>query len=62
MISIHALRVEGDFAQLLDKGQKRRISIHALRVEGDRRFPAVEKGWHDFYPRPPGGGRLHVED
>ena len=35
------------------------ISIHALRVEGD---PAtvVQTGNHPhFYPRPPGGGRLH---
>ena len=35
LISIHALRVEGDIsAEGLEQG--RRISIHALRVEGDR--------------------------
>ena len=34
VISIHALRVEGD-AREQDKGGARRISIHALRVEGD---------------------------
>ena len=34
------------------------ISIHALRVEGDAggEFPTLPAG--DFYPRPPGGGRL----
>ena len=34
MISIHALRVEGDLYQLHDHAG-REISIHALRVEGD---------------------------
>ena len=34
------------------------ISIHALRVEGDRITVAVGTGESDFYPRPPGGGRL----
>ena len=33
-ISIHALRVEGDFSFQL-AGGTRFISIHALRVEGD---------------------------
>ena len=33
-ISIHALRVEGDWGHLRQRGQPR-ISIHALRVEGD---------------------------
>ena len=33
-ISIHALRVEGDY--LRERGEKvQKISIHALRVEGD---------------------------
>ena len=36
-----------------------KISIHALRVEGDT-DPAKRKGKsYNFYPRPPGGGRLH---
>ena len=56
MISIHALRVEGDIAVLVlivTKG----ISIHALRVEGDG-FPAkLVHPLRYFYPRPPGGGR-----
>ena len=34
------------------------ISIHALREEGD----PIKESWpilqHDFYPRPPRGGRL----
>ena len=33
-ISIHALRVEGDFTGTLAK-VRNKISIHALRVEGD---------------------------
>ena len=36
MISIHALRVEGDNAKIA-KEQAQKISIHALRVEGDLR-------------------------
>ena len=34
MISIHALREEGD-DMLFEYDQQRRISIHALREEGD---------------------------
>ena len=59
-ISIHALRVEGD---LICTGTFPRtvISIHALRVEGDIGDHAVlQRGSVDFYPRPPGGGRLSV--
>ena len=57
VISIHALRVEGD---LVDARGLRiiSISIHALRVEGDPRFPAHDRRGKNFYPRPPGGGRL----
>ena len=55
-ISIHALRVEGDWQKVTaDAG--RLISIHALRVEGDR-ASYLHTRWADyFYPRPPGGGR-----
>ncbi len=35
MISIHALRVEGDRIVTRPRNGLRRISIHALRVEGD---------------------------
>ena len=35
------------------------ISIHALRVEGDQRVADIDILYGNFYPRPPGGGRLH---
>ena len=59
IISIHALRVEGDLHRAghhLAGG----ISIHALRVEGDG---YIRRGKHRqayFYPRPPGGGRPQI--
>ena len=58
-ISIHALRVEGD------QGARHpyctvHISIHALRVEGDAAAGAQIRCGADFYPRPPGGGRLRA--
>ena len=34
------------------------ISIHALRVEGDRSLYHRGRNATNFYPRPPGGGRL----
>ena len=34
------------------------ISIHALRVEGDWIVKTLMLEGNDFYPRPPGGGRL----
>ena len=56
MISIHALREEGDLA-LLSHDIDGNISIHALREEGDS-FGLIP-GFRpcDFYPRPPRGGR-----
>ena len=36
------------------------ISIHALRVEGDPRPLFYSSPPSNFYPRPPGGGRLRV--
>ena len=33
------------------------ISIHALREEGDGTDKTVNQRLHDFYPRPPRGGR-----
>ena len=58
MISIHALRVEGD-AVCVDRTALRfGISIHALRVEGDSTDKLTEiENKANFYPRPPGGGR-----
>ena len=57
-ISIHALRVEGDLLSLKDINGKKPISIHALRVEGDTPRIQTTILTLDFYPRPPGGGRL----
>ena len=56
VISIHALRVEGD----VRGGRTRQgglISIHALRVEGDILLPSNPSSLYDFNPRPPCGGR-----
>ena len=39
IISIHALRVEGDLCKLAAFLNKMLISIHALRVEGDPYIP-----------------------
>ena len=58
-ISIHALRVEGDAPQTEDESSEI-ISIHALRVEGDAFLSIREQIPQDFYPRPPGGGRLRI--
>ena len=40
VISIHALREEGDYAMIYNEWF-RDISIHALREEGDVRLPVV---------------------
>ena len=57
LISIHALREEGDLGA---GGPLLRmvISIHALREEGDGRFTGLTRSRRNFYPRPPRGGRL----
>ena len=55
-ISIHALREEGDSlhpAMMVCS----LISIHALREEGDAGSNERYNVNHDFYPRPPRGGR-----
>ena len=57
-ISIHALRVEGDPHNMYAIACTHFISIHALRVEGDERRFLHSARYADFYPRPPGGGRL----
>ena len=56
VISIHALREEGD-AAVNDLLQRHNISIHALREEGDPFRHRSERVKEDFYPRPPRGGR-----
>ena len=58
VISIHALRVEGDAGYRGNRTGQRAISIHALRVEGDAKDgTSAALPTYDFYPRPPGGGR-----
>ena len=56
LISIHALREEGDEKDARG-GTRYRISIHALREEGDAYEPDRQRPRADFYPRPPRGGR-----
>ena len=56
LISIHALRAEGDL-NTFRTNDYGRISIHALRAEGDRAARAAARFAAYFYPRPPCGGR-----
>ena len=58
LISIHALRTEGDTKLGMVK-HRPQISIHALRTEGDARAGKVHQIFSHFYPRPPYGGRHH---
>ena len=53
MISIHALRVEGDGCMRF-KDLQAKISIHALRVEGDRSSGINEMGEGRFLSTPSG--------
>ena len=57
-ISIHALREEGDLPLRFPASYLQSISIHALREEGDAGHRPQGAEGHDFYPRPPRGGRL----
>ena len=57
VISIHALREEGD-RTAANNARHADISIHALREEGDLASSVMEYFRVDFYPRPPRGGRL----
>ena len=56
LISIHALREEGDYC-FFNKFFFKVISIHALREEGDHDATAGQRPVGNFYPRPPRGGR-----
>ena len=56
IISIHALREEGD-PMTCRSGGARYISIHALREEGDSKPNYTPTFIRNFYPRPPRGGR-----
>ena len=57
MISIHALREEGDALKTSLGIDPAEISIHALREEGDRQDVCIQHPLQYFYPRPPRGGR-----
>ena len=52
-ISIHALREEGDLAQICKHRVIVAISIHALREEGDQIRDVKQTKHRNFYPRPP---------
>ena len=58
MISIHALREEGDRIGRPPVFESK-ISIHALREEGDCACRLPLWSWPNFYPRPPRGGRQY---
>ena len=60
VISIHALREEGDLKSMKNKQYFKLISIHALREEGDIALDASILPILNFYPRPPRGGRPGV--
>ena len=57
VISIHALREEGDELQVFPPEVAVGISIHALREEGDPNGLLIMLDDLDFNPRPPRGGR-----
>ena len=61
LISIHALREEGDHITSTVKYTAAQISIHALREEGDSSAQRKPVSGQNFYPRPPRGGRLDTE-
>ena len=60
VISIHALREEGDSIRK-PRFQQYAISIHALREEGDAVARSTASRSMYFYPRPPRGGRRSKE-
>ena len=60
VISIHALREEGDINIESQREKERKISIHALREEGDTTPATSTPMARYFYPRPPRGGRPAV--
>ena len=49
-------------AERQDADPPAEISIHALREEGDVAFFPVAHHCHNFYPRPPRGGRRYVQE
>ena len=61
VISIHALREEGDHRGSDSIFLRSHISIHALREEGDLLTNTLPDNTGYFYPRPPRGGRQEVK-
>ena len=59
LISIHALRVEGDLEEMAEEAEAN-ISIHALRVEGDVIY-ALEGGYEVAFLSTPSGWRATGE-
>ena len=59
LISIHALREEGDVGHGIVV-HRSGISIHALREEGDLSIRPLPRMTANFYPRPPRGGRQRL--
>ena len=60
-ISTHALREEGDQFGPGSFNYTINISTHALREEGDQTVGGLIYDQHNFYPRPPRGGRRFLE-
>ena len=60
MISIHALRVEGDAGPIHNAA--RRVDFYPRPPGGGRPLKRTKPSEiaYDFYPRPPGGGRLII--
>ena len=59
-ISIHSLRMEGDFCGCQSPHAGEDISIHSLRMEGDLSCTVVFCKIFHFNPLPPHGGRLYT--
>ena len=61
-ISIHSLRMEGDYAMGAALGRMLWISIHSLRMEGDWNLDTGQASIDHFNPLPPHGGRRFAAD
>ena len=59
MISIHALRVEGDFSEMTKMYKNYDFYPRPPGGGRHRKFRLIRSEF-DFYPRPPGGGRRKV--
>ena len=61
-ISIHALREEGDFANLGEQAILKKISIHALREEGDIGFKVTDDEVWEFLSTPSARRATRLQD